>query len=171
MGMFDLTRVTLLVAAVDPADGNEAARLISAAGSQYKWMDATHILVVLRASGGAAVRKAAELAAKVHGVVSWMGFDEWRAAQAACTNNITRLRVAPCGRDTDMDDLESFTNLSYAGDTPRVAGSVCVCDSRKGWGPGLLVAGASVLLVLLLVRGKTQLSLTGARLFQRWCER
>merc|ERR1719422_907147 len=82
--MFDLSRVTLLVAALDPSDGNDAPRLIASAGSVYKWMDSTHILVVLRASGGAAVRKASELASKVHGVVSWMGFDEWRVAQAAC---------------------------------------------------------------------------------------
>merc|ERR1719478_689267 len=44
-------------------------------------MDDTHILVVLRASGGKAVRQAAELAAKVHGVESWMPFEQWREMQ------------------------------------------------------------------------------------------
>jgi len=84
--MFDLSRVTLLVAALDPLDGgimaNEAARLISAAGAEYKWMDSAHILVVLRASGGTAIRKASELASKVHGVESWMPFEQWREMQA-----------------------------------------------------------------------------------------
>lgn len=84
--MFDLSRVTLLVAALDPLEGNNAANLVAAAGAQYKWMDATHILVVVRASGGAAVRKAAELAGKVHGVVAWMGFDEWKTAQVVSCN-------------------------------------------------------------------------------------
>lgn len=81
--VFDLSRVTLLVAALDPMDSSDPPRQISTFGSQTKWIDATHILVVLRASGGAAVRKAAELAAKVHGIDAWMGFDEWRAAQQA----------------------------------------------------------------------------------------
>jgi len=81
--MFDLSRVTLLVAALDPTDGlsNEAPRLIAAAGVEYKWMDNSHMLVVLRASGGAAVRKAGELAAKVHGIESWMPFEQWRDMQ------------------------------------------------------------------------------------------
>jgi len=77
--MFDLSRVTLLVARLQTADNPDAPRLIATAGSEYKWMDSMHILVVLRASGGAAVRKAADLAAKVHGVESWMPFEEWRA--------------------------------------------------------------------------------------------
>mmetsp|Transcript_63415 Transcript_63415/g.125437 ORF Transcript_63415/g.125437 Transcript_63415/m.125437 type:complete len:476 (-) Transcript_63415:249-1676(-) len=81
--MFDTSRVTLLVAELDTPDNSDAARLIASAGAVYKWMDSMHILVVFRASGGAAVRKAADLAAKVHGVVSWMGFDEWRAAQVS----------------------------------------------------------------------------------------
>lgn len=82
--MFDLSRVTLLVAALDPDDSglaNEAARCIAATGAEYKWMDAAHILVVLRASGGTAIRKAAELAGKVHGVESWMPFEQWRDMQ------------------------------------------------------------------------------------------
>ncbi|CAE7716170.1 PARN [Symbiodinium sp. CCMP2592] len=81
--MFDLSRVTLLVAALDTVDGNDAPRLITNAGYLCKSIDAQHVLVVMRASGGAAVRKAAELAGKVHGVVSWMGFDEWRQGEAA----------------------------------------------------------------------------------------
>lgn len=79
--MFDLTRVTLLVAELDGSEHNIAPRLISDAGSEYKWMGQKHLLVVLRASGGAAVRRAREVAAQVHGVVCWMPFEEWRAAQ------------------------------------------------------------------------------------------
>lgn len=82
--MFDLSRVTLLVAALEPSESTaiEAPRAIAAANAEFKWMDATHILVVLRASGGTAVRKAAELAAKVHGVESWMPFEQWRDERA-----------------------------------------------------------------------------------------
>jgi len=88
--MFDLSRVTLLVAALETTkDGvsNEAPRLISAADVDYKWMDNSHMLVVLRASGGAAVRKAGELAGKVHGVESWMPFEQWRDEQALQDRN------------------------------------------------------------------------------------
>lgn len=83
--MFDLSRVTLLVAALDPNDNmatSEAPRLISAAGAEFKWMDATHILVVLRASGGAAIRKATQIAAQVQGVENWLPFEQWREMQA-----------------------------------------------------------------------------------------
>jgi len=82
--MFDLSRVTLLVAALDPTaiDTNEVPRQIAAASAEYKWMDGAHILVVIRSSGGAAIRKAAEVAAKVHGVESWMPFENWREMQA-----------------------------------------------------------------------------------------
>merc|ERR1712032_1266156 len=93
--MYDLARVTLLVAALDPADCKDAPRLIANAGAEYKWMDSTHVLVVLRASGGAAVRKAAELAAKVRGVVSWMPFYEWRGDVPA---------AVPLGASTVSDD-------------------------------------------------------------------
>jgi len=80
--MFDLSRVTLLVAALDPLDGLQATKQISAANHVYKWMDDKHVLVVLGASGGSAIRKAADLAAKVHGVVSWMAFEDWQALKA-----------------------------------------------------------------------------------------
>lgn len=88
--MFDLSRVTLLVAVLDPSDMmfSEAPRLIANVGYDYKWMDATHMLVVLRASGGTAVRRARELAAQVHGVASWIGFDEWRDAQITANNAV-----------------------------------------------------------------------------------
>lgn len=84
--MFDLSRVTLLVARLDPSDtqfGIEAPRLLAAAGAEYKWMDTAHILVVLRASGGAAIRKARDLASQVHGVEAWLPFEEWRDKQVA----------------------------------------------------------------------------------------
>eukprot|EP00932_Pfiesteria_piscicida_P005064 SRR837773.14970.p2 GENE.SRR837773.14970~~SRR837773.14970.p2 ORF type:complete len:354 (-),score=108.57 SRR837773.14970:45-1106(-) len=94
--MFDLSRVTLLVAALDPIEGTNAASLVASSGALYKWMDATHILVVLRASGGAAVRKAAELAGQVHGVVAWMGFEEWKAAQASfCDGRLSGVAPSP----------------------------------------------------------------------------
>jgi hypothetical protein len=91
--MFDLSRVTLLVAVLDPSDvmHAEAPRLIASVGYEYKWMDSTHILVVLRASGGAAVRKARDLASQVHGVASWIGFDEWRDAQITANNAVESL--------------------------------------------------------------------------------
>jgi hypothetical protein len=79
--MFDLSRVTLLVAALDAVGGLDAPRQIAVAGYTYKWMDHTHILVVLRASGGAAVRKAGELAQQVQGVAQWMDFNDWRSMQ------------------------------------------------------------------------------------------
>jgi len=85
VSMFDMARVTLLVAELDPVEGGEAPRLIAAAGSQFKWVDHNHILVIIRASGGAAVRKAADLAAQVHGVISWKGFDDWRDAQVTAS--------------------------------------------------------------------------------------
>jgi hypothetical protein len=79
--MFELSRVTLLVAALDAVGGLDAPRQIAVAGYTYKWMDHTHILVVLRASGGAAVRKAGELAQQVQGVAQWMDFNDWRSMQ------------------------------------------------------------------------------------------
>ncbi|CAE7305663.1 PARN, partial [Symbiodinium pilosum] len=110
--MFDLSRgaglgdqVTLLVAALDTVDGNDAPRLITNAGYLCKWIDTQHILVVMRASGGAAVRKAAELAGKVHGVVSWMGFDEWREGEKA--------KVALKGQD-DADTAASTVETATA---------------------------------------------------------
>jgi len=92
--IFDLSRVTLLVAALDPNDAlaNEAARCIAATGSEYKWMDASHILIVLRASGGAAIRKARDLAAQVHGVESWLPFEQWREIQALETQALRAKR-------------------------------------------------------------------------------
>lgn len=102
--MFDLSRVTLLVAALDPADGSDAPRLISNAGYTVKWIDSSHILVVLRASGGAAVRKAAELAGKVHGVASWMGFDEWRENEALKAYNSAYTNGCG-GSSEDLEDL------------------------------------------------------------------
>lgn len=192
--MFDLTRVTLLVAAVDPMEGNEAARLISVAGSQFKWMDATHILVVLRASGGAAVRKAAELAAKVHGVVSWMGFDEWRAAQASCTGSSVRAQeyTNGCkhldGLDEEQDD--DFAEGASSASSPRSGFSAngcsesparCMHNSVDGkeseWSLAAIVAAGaasavcSALLAVLLMRGRALLAVAGTRLLRRWRRR
>merc|ERR1719213_356403 len=102
--MFDLTRVTLLVAELDSADGNDAPRLISVAGSVYKWMDSTHILVVLRASGGAAVRKAGDLAAQVNGVDSWISFEDWRQQQVM---EVQRVRDRKNCKNGHLDEAAS----------------------------------------------------------------
>mmetsp|Transcript_14101 Transcript_14101/g.26359 ORF Transcript_14101/g.26359 Transcript_14101/m.26359 type:complete len:505 (-) Transcript_14101:57-1571(-) len=164
--MFDLSRVTLLVAALDAADGNDAPRLITSAGYLCKWIDAQHILVVMRASGGAAVRKAADLAGKVHGVVSWMGFDEWREGEAA--------KVALKGQTTDTASAyaHSESPAPEAKDTP-LAGETSGDWWQKlyGWGqrqPKLL-AGAGFMFVFLwaLARDDSVLS----RLLRRVCRR
>jgi len=108
--MFDTSRVTLLVAALDTPDNSEAARLIASAGAVYKWIDSMHILVVLRASGGAAVRKAADLAAMVLGVVSWMGFDEWRAAQVTGPGREVEPAVKPAFAKVSWDQAAPSCN-------------------------------------------------------------
>mmetsp|Transcript_47217 Transcript_47217/g.85035 ORF Transcript_47217/g.85035 Transcript_47217/m.85035 type:complete len:377 (-) Transcript_47217:78-1208(-) len=174
--MFDLSRVTLLVAMLDPADGNDAPRLISNAGYVCKWIDSAHVLVVLRASGGAAVRKAAELAGKVHGVVSWMGFDEWREGEAAKTRNGSR-------EDHDFDDFypanygEEDYGLSSSRSPNGIYGTSWIRRavffrgdyrlSRPVSTLGLVAAGAGLLLFVLCTRGKTELSAACARLFRR----
>eukprot|EP00403_Amphidinium_massartii_P008905 CAMPEP_0178421994 /NCGR_PEP_ID=MMETSP0689_2-20121128/26941_1 /TAXON_ID=160604 /ORGANISM="Amphidinium massartii, Strain CS-259" /LENGTH=534 /DNA_ID=CAMNT_0020043537 /DNA_START=35 /DNA_END=1635 /DNA_ORIENTATION=+ len=81
--LFDHSRVTLLVASVRPDDAQAVARRMAAAEYLCKIMDIVHVLVVLRASGGAAVRKAVDLATAVPEVLEWMAFDEWRSRQAA----------------------------------------------------------------------------------------
>jgi len=83
--LYDLSRITLLVAELPPRGAGEcdAPRRISNAGSEYKWIDATHILVLLKAVGPEAVRKVQELAAKAPGVLRWVAFDEWREEQKA----------------------------------------------------------------------------------------
>lgn len=105
--MFDVSRVTLLVARLDPLEGLDAPRAISAAGYTYKWMDPTHLLVVLRASGGAAVRKAGELATQVRGVVQWMDFNDWRAMQVQGEPNL----AVACGtRETEVANEDNSGN-------------------------------------------------------------
>lgn len=118
--MFDLSRVTLLVARLQSPDNPDAPRLIAQAGSEYKWMDSMHILVVLRASGGAAVRKAADLAAKVRGVESWMPFDEWR---------VRRVEAQPPARaaSTSRAAATSTTTPHSHGQT-RTHNGVDVCS-------------------------------------------
>lgn len=93
VSIFDQSRITLLVIALDPENPNEAPRSLAAANSLYRWLDTNHILVILRASGGAAVRKAAELAKQVHGVEAWIGFEEWREKEKEAAS--ARQRRAP----------------------------------------------------------------------------
>lgn len=179
--IFDLSRVTLLVAALDLIDGHEAPRVIAAAGSASKWLDSHHILVVIRASGGAAVRKAAELAAKVHGVVSWMGFDEWRAAQiaqAACTANGkgkgTRYRYRnPMIGDDDAEDFDECDSCddAFPSEVEDVA-CLSMVDAnsshiRRTWSLGLLALTTGTLLITLMVRGNGLAAAAGDRLLRR----
>mmetsp|Transcript_44586 Transcript_44586/g.133100 ORF Transcript_44586/g.133100 Transcript_44586/m.133100 type:complete len:182 (+) Transcript_44586:106-651(+) len=181
--MFDLSRVTLLVAALDSPDNSEAARLIAAAGSMYKWMDSTHILVVLRASGGAAVRKAADLAAKVHGVSSWMGFDEWKQAQAPSASGVGAMgRQAVCSPEVDRcprpDSAMAATDDRVAEDASLASGSNAlaprgISGSRRLLSTSLLAAAvAGVLLAAIAAWGRGPLATAGARrFFQRWLRR
>eukprot|EP00747_Dinoflagellata_sp_TGD_P208177 gnl/TRDRNA2_/TRDRNA2_81684_c0_seq1.p1 gnl/TRDRNA2_/TRDRNA2_81684_c0~~gnl/TRDRNA2_/TRDRNA2_81684_c0_seq1.p1 ORF type:complete len:495 (-),score=93.84 gnl/TRDRNA2_/TRDRNA2_81684_c0_seq1:108-1592(-) len=156
VSLWDLSRVTLLVAELEHIDSNDAPRLISAAGSEYKWMDSWHILVILRASGGAAVRKAAELASKVQGVQCWMPFEEWRATQ----------RGTGAAQQGSGDVHSAATNADING---CKAHSVAISASNGGaafgplrrWGRALS-AGASVVILLLL---------TIARQFRSWRQR
>lgn len=128
--MFDLSRVTLLVAVLDPSDVmvSEAPRLIATVGYEYKWMDSTHILVVLRASGGAAVRKARDLAAQVHGVASWIGFDEWRVAQITANNAVASSKNGhingTCNGDVNGASHAAASETSVDGSTNGLNGSM-----------------------------------------------
>lgn len=187
VSMFDLSRVTLLVAALDPNDSNEAPRLISAAGYVYKWIDGNHILVVLRASGGAAVRKAAELAGKVHGVVSWMGFDEWRDAQIAQSlasrangKRKSFVDVRPVEEDsqTSLPKVEDSSSSSSS-KVSEACTPPCWCQhvfpsfsdgiTRRIPSPHTLAAcGMGLLLLALLTsRGRGQLASMGSRFLRR----
>eukprot|EP00933_Yihiella_yeosuensis_P035633 TRINITY_DN2922_c5_g1_i1.p1 TRINITY_DN2922_c5_g1~~TRINITY_DN2922_c5_g1_i1.p1 ORF type:complete len:515 (-),score=56.88 TRINITY_DN2922_c5_g1_i1:135-1679(-) len=181
VSMFDLSRVTLLVAALDPGDVNDAPRLIAAAGYVCKWIDSNHVLVVLRASGGAAVRKAAELAGKVHGVVSWMGYDEWRDAQASRAKSsrdslrlFSNRRSAAEARRTVEDDTNINGNSHAVEDTYGVNGH----NGGPWWTssgnspirriPPLGILGISCgILLLLLTKCRGQLIST-LTLIRRW---
>lgn len=145
--MFDLTRVTLLVAALDPVEGLDSPRHIGAQGITYKWMDGSHVLVVLRASGGAAVRKAAELAAKVPGVLSWMPFEQWRqsALQAAWNGAATRARVSAAypsagnpsitgtSASASNADVHAGSQLTNGRDEKRSSSSTATLHQRSMW--------------------------------------
>eukprot|EP00440_Ansanella_granifera_P055357 gb/GFBE01060010.1/.p1 GENE.gb/GFBE01060010.1/~~gb/GFBE01060010.1/.p1 ORF type:complete len:483 (+),score=84.05 gb/GFBE01060010.1/:1-1449(+) len=144
--MFDLSRVTLLVAELEPADGNEAPRLIQNAGYVCKWVDPTHVLVVLRASGGAAVRKAADLAGQVHGVVSWMGFDEWREAESAKVAEGRSARAAQANfkpEDLYPDAEDCIEESDSAGETLGQAWQRLARPASVG----LATAGVALLLL------------------------
>lgn len=194
--MFDLSRVTLLVAALDAADGSDAPRLISNAGYTVKWIDSSHILVVLRASGGAAVRKAAELAGKVHGVASWMGFDEWRENEAlkaynsAYTNGAhgrgegledyyhpnfgleadesRRVRVddQPFSGGTGGTDGLLDTGSNISSSWWRSSDSTTPRQLARRWSAGLVLAGAAGILLTLLCDNTF-----AARLLRLWRRR
>lgn len=172
VSMFDLTRVTLLIAELDPVEGSEAPRLIQAAGSQCKWVDNSHLLVIIRASGGAAVRKAAELAAQVHGVLSWKGFDDWRDTQASASSE-GRARPSSARRFITFEDDEEMPAL--------VTNGCGHDDDRCGmwpqwrsiirkwrWTPAMLGASTTFFLLLLATRSRAQLLEAGCRLIRRF---
>ncbi|CAJ1337629.1 unnamed protein product [Effrenium voratum] len=164
--MFDLSRVTLLVAALDRVDGHDAPRLISNAGYICKWIDSSHVLVVMRASGGAAVRKAAELAGKVHGVVSWMGFDEWREGEA--------VKVVKVDKDTaEVEDLPDCVRAQA-----KLLESESFLEQLVRYGrllsrqrSKLLAAGTGLLLVSLCIRARAELESAFSRLLRGLCRR
>jgi hypothetical protein len=180
--MFDLSRVTLLVAVLD-TNFQEAPRLIAASGSVYKWIDSRHVLVVLRASGGAAVRKAAELAAQVHGVVSWMGFDEWRAAQATMGHKRGRLLgFEKTDGDADAsrpEEVQEDDGSGDAGDIEQVEADEAeqsptefADEGRPARAAALAaVSVGSVLLLCALARRGGPLRAAGARFMKRWRRR
>jgi len=167
---YDLSRVTLLVAVLDPVDGNDAPRLIAAAGSMYRWIDATHILVVLRASGGAAIRKAGELSAQVRGVAAWMPFEEWRSKQAQAAPKSIQPAADTARAVGAQGVLESGREALVSRTFPSDADAMDrIC--RRRWLLGLVAAGASGLLFLLSLHDKARLSAARARLFPRWRRR
>jgi len=152
--MFDLTRVTLLVAALDPENGHDVPRQVAAAGITYKWMDANHVLVVLRASGGAAVRRAAELAAKVHGVSCWQPFEEWREREVVQKALNARLAAAASTGSTMNGNGKASSQAKIAAGhdgssategavEPKLIGEfLAMAEQAAGSGPGVLL-GAS----------------------------
>jgi hypothetical protein len=162
--MFDLSRVTLLVAELDPAEGLDAPRQISAAGYTYKWMDHTHLLVVMRASGGAAVRKAGELAAKVRGVAQWLDYNDWHAMQMPTVHKHTNGHAdkAQNGNAEDNHKLwekalrEPERETATPSETPEVASNANVdanTDTKWMFCLQVLLA-ASAGLLLLQVGGR-----------------
>lgn len=175
--MFDLSRVTLLVARLQSADNVDAPKLIAAAHFEYKWMDSLHILVVLRASGGAAVRKAADLAAQVHGVESWMPFEDWRMAR--CPDRQAPIEVANGEQSVAsaaINELQAQartqngTQNGVDASTAEVPKADSKCDPlvtsgrpivRQRWDLGLRAANVSRVLLLLAL----------AMLLRRWRRR
>eukprot|EP00929_Paragymnodinium_shiwhaense_P107197 TRINITY_DN7326_c0_g1_i1.p1 TRINITY_DN7326_c0_g1~~TRINITY_DN7326_c0_g1_i1.p1 ORF type:complete len:576 (+),score=78.72 TRINITY_DN7326_c0_g1_i1:191-1918(+) len=138
--MFDLTRVTLLVAALegDPATtaGNcDVPRQIAAFGYTYKKMDAKHVLVVLRASGGAAVRKAAELAGKVHGVSQWLPFEEWRQREVVQKVRFAASRGIANGKSAQARLPRAAARTGPAAD-PKLVGDF-LAAAESGASPSL----------------------------------
>jgi len=163
--MFDLSRVTLLVAALDRIDGNDAPRLIANAGHLCKWIDSFHVLVVMRASGGAAVRKAVELAKKVNGVVSWMGFDEWRAGEAIKAQVASEVTEVNGNGQVKEKQLE-------VGETERAKEKLFDGPSQLSRPSAKLMAvGAGLLLVFLCVRARAELGSGVSRLVKQLCRR
>lgn len=161
--VYDLSRVTLLVAVLDPCDGSDATRLIAASGTQFKKIDNSHILVVLRASGGAAIRKAGELAAHVHGVVSWMPFDKWRSSELAKTKTVSTGAVDSSVREEPVTENE----MPAVSPTPAACAVVEDSYGEKCRGGRNLFAVSSVLLFLLVLKGRMAILSTTIRLLRK----
>lgn len=170
VSMFDLNRVTLLVAELEPAEGSEAPRLIAAAGALYKWVDNSHVLVVIRASGGAAVRRARELASKVRGVVSWQGFDEWRDAQATVhRSEPSRPLKDPYTNGTGGQEKDERVNgTDHEASLGFWTSLLWLWRLRKqNLSVGLLGAGSGIIL-LLLAQNRGRVLEAAFRLYRRW---
>merc|ERR1719487_3064048 len=109
-------------------------------------MDSTHILVVLRASGGAAVRMAGDLAAQVNGVDSWISFEDWRQQQVM---EVQRVRDRKNCKNGHLDEAasttasaSSLTNNGAAG-TGGSSGSSCSPSSAEANGSASRTASAT----------------------------
>lgn len=126
--MFDLSRVTLLVARLEGetalgSDGRTPSdapiKLIAAAGAEYKMMDTHHILVIIRASGGTAIRKAAEIASKVTGVESWLPFEHWKDAQAAQRPpTVTKVNTPATASNNQVAEVQTTKTVVPKSETP-----------------------------------------------------
>jgi len=76
----DLSDSTALVGAIQqPSDVCDLARSVTEAGSEFKRLDANHILVLLKSVGASSAVSAAELARKVVGVSQWMSIEDYKA--------------------------------------------------------------------------------------------
>eukprot|EP00929_Paragymnodinium_shiwhaense_P112981 TRINITY_DN81245_c0_g1_i1.p1 TRINITY_DN81245_c0_g1~~TRINITY_DN81245_c0_g1_i1.p1 ORF type:complete len:515 (+),score=90.71 TRINITY_DN81245_c0_g1_i1:113-1657(+) len=170
----DLSKVTLLVADLEMGEELKTARQIAAAKYSYKWLSASHLLIVLPGVDSAAVEEATALARHVQGVSSWMSVEEW---QAKMKPKRTESRAGPApifvnsvGSDTPTQPGESCSEGSsadcdtFVSPTPPMVDAACDVDPAATDGahkrrtfPGvsstlLALGGAGALLLLAFGR-------------------